>query len=325
MPTRRKPRSGSLAYWPRVHAKRPYPKIKNYPLIADAKLGGFAGYKAGMTHIFITDNRPNSITKGQSVMYPATILECPPLKVASIRLYKSDYKGSKVSAELYNSKDKMLAKKIKLPKKENSTEVKNISEYSDVRVNVYTQPHLAGIAKKRPELFEMAVGGKTVEEKYNYAKTILGKEINVNEVFKEGEQLDIFAVSKGKGTQGPVKRFGIGLRSHKSEKGQRGPANVGPWKGNRSWTVSHAGRMGFHNRVDKNKLVLKIGDKPEEINAKGGFINYGAVKSQYMLLKGSVPGTRKRLIRVINAKTPNHKLPDKAPVIESISLESKQR
>ena len=122
MPTKRSPRKGSLAYWPRVHAKRGHPRISNYPDIADAKLNGFAGYKAGMTHVFATDNRPNSPTKGQSIMFPVTILECPPLKVASIRMYKSDYSGKKVAAEIYSSKDKLLAKKIKLPKKAKSPE-----------------------------------------------------------------------------------------------------------------------------------------------------------------------------------------------------------
>ncbi|MCH7911395.1 MAG: 50S ribosomal protein L3, partial [Candidatus Hydrogenedentes bacterium] len=90
-----------------------------------------------------------------------------------------------------------------------NVEVKNLEEYSDVRVNVYTQPHLAGINKKRPEIFEVAIGGKNLQEKFNFAKSMLGKEIPVKDVFKEGQQLDIFAVTKAKGTQGPIKRFGV--------------------------------------------------------------------------------------------------------------------
>lgn len=327
MPTKRSPRKGSLAYWPRVHAKRTYPRIKKYPALSEQKLNGFAGYKAGMTHVFVADNRQHSMTKGKSIMFPVTILECPPLRVASIRLYKSAYDGSKVVAEIYASKDKSLARKIKLPKKEKNTEdiEKNLDSYSDVRVNVHTQPYLAGINKKRPEIFEIALGGTDVKKKFEYAKSLLGKEVSVKDVFKEGQQLDIFSVSKGKGTQGPVKRFGIGLRSHKSEKGRRGPANLGAWAGNRSWTVSHAGRMGYHNRVDKNKWLLKIGEKQEEINIKGGFINYGLVKSQYLILKGSLPGAKKRLVRLMESRAANHRLPDQAPVLESVSLISQQR
>jgi len=326
MPTVRRPRHGSLQYWPRKHAKRMYPRIRHYAPLSEPKLAGFAGYKAGMTHVFIADNRAHSMTKGKSIVFPVTVLECPPLKVASVRFYKSSPYGLSVAAEIFSSSDKNLAKKLNLPKKpKDLAEVeKKLGEYVDVRVNVYTQPRLAGINKKRPEIFEVALGGKDVNEKFNHAKSILGKEISVKDVFKEGQQLDIFAVSKSKGTQGPVKRFGIGLRSHKSEKGRRGPANVGPWKGNRSWTVAHAGRMGFHNRLEKNKWLLKIGDKPEEVNVKGGFIKYGVVKSSYLLLKGSVPGATKRLIRLVNSYHPNHKLPEQAPSIEIVSLKSPQ-
>ncbi len=328
MATTRNPHHGSMQFWPRKHAKRPYTRIRHYAPLAETKLAGFAGYKAGMTHIFVADNRPHSMTKGKSILFPVTILECPPMKVASIRLYKSSPYGLSVAAEIFSSNDKNLAKKIMIPKKENASGLaeakKNLDEYSDVRVNVYTQPHLAGIGKNRPEIFELAVGGKSVEEKLNYAKSVLGKEIQVSDVFKEGQQVDIFAVTKGKGTQGPVKRFGVTLRRHKSEKGRRGPANVGSWTGNRSWTVAHAGRMGFHNRLEKNKWLLKIGNKPEDVNVKGGFIRYGTIKSTYVLLKGSIPGATKRLIRLVNAYHANHRVPAQAPSIDLISLKSPQ-
>ena len=260
-------------------------------------------------------------------MFPVTVLECPPLKVASIRLYKKNYEGIRVADEIYDSKDKYLARKIKLPKKTKNIEEieKKLEEFCEVRVNVFTQPHLTGIMKKKPEIFELALGGKNVKEKFEYAKSILGKDVPIEDVFKEGQQLDVFSVSKGKGTQGPVKRFKIGLRSHKSEKGVRGPANVGAWSGNRSWTVSHAGRMGYHNRVDKNKWLLKISDKKEEINVDGGFIKYGLVKSKYLLLKGSLPGAKKRLVRLMESRIANHRLPDQAPEISYTSLISQQR
>ncbi len=328
MATTRNPHRGSLQFWPRKHARRPYPRIRHYAPLTETKLAGFAGYKAGMTHIFIADNRPHSMTKGKSITMPVTILECPPIRVAAIRLYKSSPTGLSVEGEVFASNDKNLARKIRIPKKENSGGIseaeKRIKECSDVRVNVYTQPHLAGIGKRRPEIFELAVGGKSVEEKFNYAKSILGKDIQLNDVFREGQQVDIFAVSKGKGTQGPVKRFGVSLRRHKSEKGRRGPANVGAWTGNRSWPVAHAGRMGFHNRLEKNKWLIKIGEKPDEINVKGGFISYGKIKSNYALLKGSIPGATKRLIRLVNAYHSNHRIPAQAPSIDLISLKSPQ-
>lgn len=323
MPTKRSPRKGSMQYWPRKHARRMYPRIKRYVKSDSEKLAGFAGYKAGMTHVIITDNRPNSITPSESILFPVTVLECPPMKVASIRFYKSTSDGLKAAGEILVSSDKPdknLSRKITLPKKIKDS--KAPEAFDEIRVNVYTQPHLTGIGRKKPELFELAVGGKDAEAKLAYAKSILGKEIPLKDVFGEGQQVDVFAVTTGKGTQGPTKRFGVGLRSHKSEKGRRGPANVGPWAGNRSWRVAHAGRMGFHNRLEKNKWLLKIGEKPEEINVKGGFIGYGVIKSSYLLVKGSIPGPSKRLIRMVSAARADRKVPTQAPAIELVSLRS---
>src|SRR3989338_7931112 len=100
MPRTRKPRAGSLQFWPRVRARQSYARIRNWPKSKEAKLLGFAGYKAGMTHLLITDNRQNSLTKGQDIFCPATIVECPPIKTASIRFYKNTKNGAKLICEM---------------------------------------------------------------------------------------------------------------------------------------------------------------------------------------------------------------------------------
>ena len=56
------------------------------------------------------------------------------------------------------------------------------------------------------------------------------------------------------------------------------------------------GQMGYHQRTEYNKLILKISDNLDEINPKSGFKGYGLVRTKYILLDGSVPGPRKRLI-----------------------------
>src|SRR3989344_9107028 len=136
MPTKRHPRKGSLQYWPRKAAGRPYARISHYPSVQESRLIGFAGYKAGMTHIFVADNRQHSMTKGKSITMPVTIVECPPLKVASIRLYRSAPTGLSVARELFVSNDKNLARKLRIPKKENAGIIaeaeRSIKEYSDV-------------------------------------------------------------------------------------------------------------------------------------------------------------------------------------------------
>ena len=321
MPSIRRPRKGSMGYWPRKRAKGVLARIRSWPESNDAKVLGFAGYKVGMTHAMITDNRKTSQTKGEDIFCPVTIIECPPLKTASIRFYKKSTKGFNLVSEVYAEKlDAELGRKITLPK-EVKRKVDDIKDYDDIRLMVYTQPKLTGIGKKKPELFELGVGGGK-EDKLKYAVGVLGKEISVKDVFTEGQRLDVHAITKGKGFQGPVKRFKIGLKSHKSEKGVRGPGAIGSWKaqGHTHYRIPHAGQMGYHPRVEFNKWLLKIGEKPEEIVVKGGIDHYGVVKNSYLLVKGSIGGSVKRVVKITLAKRPNKLIPAEAPQIQYSSL-----
>ena len=321
MSTVRRPRKGSLQYSPRKRSKRQYGRIRAWAGIQEPKLLGFAGYKVGMAHAIIADNKKTSMTKGQDIFCPLTIVECPPIKTASIRFYKNTEYGLKLVSEVFaGNLDKELGRKITLPKKIKN-KIDDISEFDDITLLVYTQPKLTRIGKKKPELFEIAVGGSK-EQKLNYAKEKLGNEISVSEVFAEGQLLDVHAVTKGKGFQGPVKRFGIGLKAHKSEKGRRAPGSLGAWMGQQHfmWKVAHAGRMGYNLRTEHNKWLLKIGAKAEDINTNGGFLSYGDVKSHYVLIKGSVPGPKKSLIRFNFPIRPDRRIPNEAPTIQYLSV-----
>jgi len=317
MPNIRRPRQGSMQFYPRVRASRIYPRLNHQ--IGAEPLSEFAGYKAGMTHLTFNDNRPNSMTKGEEVAIPVTVIECPPLKVVGVRAYK----GEKRKDYLAENLSKELARKIQLPKKKHN--IDEIKDFDFLRFIVHTQPYLTTIGKKKPELFEVGIGGKT-EEQLGKAKELFGKEIIINNVFSEGAQLDVHSITKGKGYQGPTKRFGIALRSHKSEKGTRGPGSLGGWRGQGHvmYRVAHAGQMGFHKRTELNKWLVRIGNDPKKINPKGGFLHYGIVKNHYMLVAGSVGGPAKRLIIFTKAQRPNKKMPKEAPQIQYVSLESKQ-
>ena len=309
-----------MQYWPRSRARQSYARIRTWPKSKETKPLGFAGYKVGMTHLLITDNKQNSLTRGQDIFCPVTIVECPPLKTASIRFYKNTQDGAKLISEMVDDNiDKELERKITHPKKQG----KEPSDHDFVRILCHTQPKLTNIGKKKPEIFEIAVGG-TKDQQLSYAKEKIGKEIMISEVFKEGQLLDAHSLTKGKGFQGAVKRFGVQLRQHKSEKSRRNPGTLGPWKaqGHVMWRVAHAGKTGYHLRTEYNKWIVKIGNKPEEINSKGGFINYGIVKNSYILIKGSVSGNEKRLIRFTDAARMKREL--EAPTIAYTSLESKQ-
>jgi large subunit ribosomal protein L3 len=328
MPTIRKPRSGSLQYWPRKRSKRVFARVRTWAKTKEAKPSGFAGYKVGMTHLMINDNRKTSTTKGMEIFCPATIIECPPLKTASIRFYKNTINGLRLISEQFaGNLDKEINRTLIPPKtQKKSVDKKNEKEKSSInfdciRLLVHTMPSLTGIGKKKPEVFELGIGGNK-EEQLNFAKGKLGNEINISEVFKEGQQLDIHAVSKGKGVQGPVKRFGISLKHHKTEKSRRNPGSLGGWiaQGHIMWRQAKAGKMGYHARMDSNKWLLKIGNA-NDISKKGGFKNYGVIKNQYILIKGSVIGAKRRLIRINESLRPNKIIPNEAPSIVHINLE----
>lgn len=325
-----RPRFGSMGVWPRKRAKRPYARVRSVPKVKEAKPLAFAGYKAGMTHVMAVGSDKNKRTAKTETAIPVTIIECPPMRIASIRLYKKTILGSSVSKQLNFKFEKELSRKMTTPKDDKLSKAKdveklNVDEYSDVTIQVYTQPKATGL-KKKPEIFEVALGG-TTKEKIEFVKNHMDKPILISEVFKEGQVIDLHAVTKGKGFQGPVKRFGIGLKSHKSEKGVRAVGSLGGWsgQGHVMYRIAHAGQMGYHQRTQYNNIILKIGDKPEEVNAKGGFINFGLVKSTYVLIRGTIPGAKKRLITMAEPIRSKFYKPEfAANSIKHIMTESKQ-
>lgn len=315
------PGCGSLGVRRRKRANRPYARIRSWPTAKDPKVLGFTGYKVGMTHIIIEDEDKFSRTKGMEVPIPVSVVECPPVKVAAILLYKKSGYGMRCSGQINADKlDKEVFKCLP-PVKKKSEKTPSTENLSDVRLLVHTQPKLTGIGKKKPELREIGLGG-SVDDRLKAAQDLLGKEIKVSDVFKPGEFVDIFSVTKGKGYQGPVKRHGVSIRRHKSEKTKRGPGSLGPWTGNRPMTVPHAGQMGFMPRYDINKYIFKIDSDAAQINPKGGFLQYGLVKNDYLLIKGSVGGARSRLITMT---VPKRRVKVKeVPKIAHVSLSSKQ-
>lgn len=303
------PKRGSLSFSPRKRARSINPIIKYWPVINvnSVKPLGFAGYKVGMTHVFYIDNYRFSPYAGQEVFSSVTIVETPPLKVVGIAGYTIDAKNNC----LINYKTAYAPEapdfiKRRIVNFSSSTSKKNLEELeSNIeniriwRLLVSTQPIVAGIHKKTPEIFELQLGGNTgAEEKFSYAKDKLGGDLKVEEVFKPGEVIDTIAVTKGKGFQSPVKRWGIKLLPHKSRKSRRKPGALGPWKPSATrYTVPLSGQTGFHRRTIYHVKILGI-KKPEEFDHQLSFRKYGVLKNDFLLLKGSVPGAVKRLIKM---------------------------
>lgn len=328
MPNRHHPRRGSMGYSPRKRARAETPHIKSWPEGRDKpKIQGFLGYKAGMTHAFIVDYRPTSTTSGREVMMPVSVVETPPIKIAAVRAYEKSIHGLQTIGEIWADKlDPELSKRLPLSKKDKKKNWDFTKDADGIRVLVYTQPKLVtGIPRKIPEIREMRIGGGSIEEQIEYAKKILGKELKVNDAVTEGDMLDILAITKGKGFQGHVKRWGVKLLTHKNSKHRRMIGTAGSWHPN--WiqaTVPQAGQMGYHQRTEYNKRILKIGEKGEEINPTGGFPHYGLVRNPYILIHGSIPGPAKRLISMRDAIRYERGVKIKKPEISYISTTSKQ-
>ena len=328
MPERHHPRRGSMGFSPRKRARAETPHIKSWPEGGDKpKIQGFLGYKAGMTHAFVVDYRPTSTTSGREVIMPVSVVETPPIKVAAVRAYKNTTGGLQTIGEIWAEKlDPELAKRLPIPKKPKKKNWDFMKDADDIRVIVYTQPKLVtGIPKKIPEIRELRIGGGSIEEQIKYAKNILGKEVKINEAINEGDMLDIIAVTKGKGFQGHVKRWGVKLLHHKNSKHRRMIGTAGSWHPN--WiqsTVPQAGQMGYHQRTEYNKRVLKLGENGEEITPSGGFPHYGVVRNSYILLHGSIPGPAKRLVSMRDAIRYQRGVKVEKPEISYISTTSKQ-
>ncbi len=303
------PKRGSLSYSPRKRARSMNPVIKYWPSlnVDGVKPLGFAGYKAGMTHIFYIDNYRFSPYAGQEVFSTVTIVETPPLKVIGLSGYTIDAENNRLInyKTAYSSEAPDFIKR-RIVNFSSSTSKKNLEELESnifniriLRFLVATQPIIAGIHKKTPEIFELQLGGKsTIEEKFNYAKNKLGDDLKVEEVFKPGDVIDVIAVTKGRRYQGPVKRWGIKLLHHKSRKSRRKPGALGPWKPSATkYTVPLGGQTGFHRRTVYHIKILGI-KKPDEFEHPLSFSKYGVLKSDFLILKGAVPGAVKRLIKM---------------------------
>lgn len=332
------PRRGSLGVRPRKRAARLLPKIRSWPTVnlAEPRPLAFIGYKAGTTHAMVIDNRPGSLTYGQEVAVAVTVIETPPVVPVAARFYTYGTLGNlETFTEVWASvpKDLELWRRIStlsVDPQKNESRVRLVTESIDkiaeVSIIVATQPKLTGgLSKKVPDLLEVRVGGGTVADRVNYAVGILGKPIDVSSIFSPGQYVDVIGVTKGKGFQGVIKRFGVRElpRWHKHRKGSRRIGARSPATGALS-TVPQAGQMGFHRRTEYNKLILSIGNNGYEVVPSGGFPYYGLVKSSYVILKGSVFGPPKRPVVLRWPVRPPVGVQVVPPKVVYISLESKQ-
>ncbi|MDS0294366.1 MULTISPECIES: 50S ribosomal protein L3 [Halogeometricum] len=337
MPQPSRPRKGSMGYGPRTRAAKEVPRIKSWPDDdGSPALQGFAGYKAGMTQVMMVNDESNSPREGMEEAVPVTVVETPPMRAVALRAYEDTPYGTKPLTEVWASEfDENLDRALDLPSEDTFDDdaddlrsALEAGEVDDVRVITHTVPAgMKNIPKKKPDIMETRVGGGSLDERVDFALDLVGEggEHAMSDVFRAGEYMDVAGVTKGKGTQGPVKRWGVQKRKgkHARQGWRRRIGNLGPWNPSRvRSTVPQLGQTGYHQRTELNKRLVDIGDG-DEASVDGGYVGYGEVDGPHALVKGSLPGPDKRLLRFRPAIRPNDQ-PRLDPEVRFVSTASNQ-
>eukprot|EP00479_Gromia_sphaerica_P015528 TRINITY_DN98_c0_g2_i3.p1 TRINITY_DN98_c0_g2~~TRINITY_DN98_c0_g2_i3.p1 ORF type:complete len:403 (+),score=105.21 TRINITY_DN98_c0_g2_i3:119-1327(+) len=345
------PRHGSLAFLPRKRCRHQRGRIRAFPKGKEAdspKLSAFMGYKAGNTHILREVKRPFSKLNNKEAVEAVTIVECPPVVVVGIvgyvetpqglralttvwaqhlsdecrrRFYKNWYRSKKKAFKKHAMRNYPDGKDVSVDDHPIQQKLKKLEKYCAViRVIAHTQINLVGLRQRKAHVMEIQVVNGTPTQRVAFAYNLLEKKVTVASVFSENETIDVIGVTKGKGMEGVVTRWGVTRLPRKTHRGLRKVACIGAWHPARvSYSVARAGQNGYHHRTEKNKKIYRVGTgvnsakKEEEkdlggnasteadpstksITPMGGFPHYGVVNEDFLMLKGSVIGPRKRLI-----------------------------
>lgn len=212
--------------------------------------------KLGMTQIFNNED---------GVLIPVTVLQAGPCVVTQVKTVENDgYKAVQVG---------FVDKKEKIVTKDGSGK-KNIA-------------HRNGVTKAEKGHFEKAgVSGKRYVKEFRFENAeeyAPAQEIKAD-IFAEGDHIDATAISKGKGYQGAIKRYGQhrGPMTHGSKfhrhQGSNGsattPGRVFKGKG-------MPGHMGAVRVTVQNLEVVRVD-----------------AENNLILVKGSVPGPKKCLVTI---------------------------
>jgi len=128
---------------------------------------------------------------------------------------------------------------------------------------------------------------RMLSEFRNFGEDVeLGDVVRVEDLFQEGERIDVVGVSKGKGFQGVVKRHGfsgVGMMTHGQSDRQRHPGSIGAsadpsrvFKGMRM-----AGQTGSERTKIQNLRVVRI-----------------LADQNAILVHGSVPGPKSEYVKL---------------------------
>jgi len=307
--------------------------VKSFPKDDASKpchLTAFLGYKAGMTHIVRDLDKIGSKMHKKEIVEPVTIVDVPAMKVVGIVGYVETPKGLRTLTTVwaqhledqfrrrlyknwYKSKKKAFTKHQKqFASREKSLEqeLERIRKYCTVvRVIAHTDMKKVKLGQRKAHVMEIQVNGGDSAAKVEFSRKLLETAVPFKSVFHQNELVDIIAATRGHGFTGVTARWGTHKLPRKTHRGIRKVACIGAWHPSRvGYSVPRAGQDGYHHRTERNKKIYKIGEADNKANATtefdltdkqitplGGFKSYGTV-GDYVMLKGSIAGARRRVI-----------------------------
>merc|ERR1712232_1543814 len=156
--------------------------------------------------------------------------------------------------------------------------------------------------------------------KVDFVMGLFEQEVKVDSVFSQDEMIDTIGVSKGRGFEGVVTRWGVTRLVRKSHRGLRKVACIGSWHPARvQFQVPRSGQNGYGHRTEINKKIYRIGKNKKDcpnsatteadltekgITPMGGFSHFGEVTQDWLMLRGTIMGPRKRVITVRKSLLP---------------------
>jgi len=194
-----------------------------------------------------------------------------------------------------------------------AAEINRAKKYCQViRAICHTQVSKVKLGQKKAHLKEIQVNGGSISDKVDFCTKLFEQEVKLADTFSQDEMVDIIGATKGHGIAGVVTRWGVTRLPRKTHRGLRKVACIGSWHPARvQFQVPRAGQRGYHHRTEINKKIYRIGKNTKEdpasaiteqdvtekgITPMGGFSHYGEVNQDWVMLKGTVMGPRKRII-----------------------------
>jgi len=202
-----------------------------------------------------------------------------------------------------------------------AAEIARAKKYCQViRAICHTQVTKVKIGQKKAHIKEIQVNGGTPDQKVDFIMGLFEQEVKMADVFSQDEMVDVIGVTKGHGFHGVVTRWGVTRLPRKTHRGLRKVACIGSWHPARvQFQVPRSGQRGYHHRTEINKKIYRIGkarkDDPNNamteadltekgITPMGGFPHFGEVNEEWIMLKGTVMGPKKRIITMRKSLLP---------------------